>query len=98
MFEHSLRMRPRAETSRSAVEAASGKSTNRGPAVSTKGGMPAINNLVTVDLSNVTDSSTFVLLILLETPIQIILSVYFLYSILGWRYVFSKCTVVKEEF
>ena len=46
--------------------------------------MPAINNLVTVDLSNVTDSSTFVLLILLETPIQIVLSVYFLYSILGW--------------
>ena len=84
-------MRLRADTSRSAVEVASGKSSSQGPAASTKDGMPAINNLVTVDLSNVTDSSTFVLLILLETPIQIVLSVYFLYSILGWRYVYISC-------
>ena len=80
IFEHALRMRSRADTSRT-----SGKSgAAAGSAVK---GMPAVNNLVTVDLTNVTNSSTFVLFVLLETPIQLILSVYFLYTILGWRYV-----------
>ena len=80
MFDHSLRMRYRADSSRSAGKGGA-------PA---KGGMPAINSLVSVDLTNVTNASTFVLLILLETPIQIVLSVYFLYSIIGWRYVFFE--------
>ncbi|RPD70664.1 P-loop containing nucleoside triphosphate hydrolase protein [Lentinus tigrinus ALCF2SS1-7] len=46
--------------------------------------MPAINNLVTTDLKTVTDASTFLWLVFLETPLQIALSLYFLYQILGW--------------
>ncbi|KAI0752922.1 P-loop containing nucleoside triphosphate hydrolase protein [Daedaleopsis nitida] len=71
MFDHSLRMRAK-------VSSAAGKQT------SSTSDMPAINNLVTTDLTNFTNASTFVLLVLLETPIQIVLSVYFLYEILGW--------------
>ncbi|PIL29368.1 ATP-binding cassette transporter [Ganoderma sinense ZZ0214-1] len=78
MFDHALKMRSKATTSSSADKAALGKA--RGG----KGDMPAITNLVTTDLTNVTNASTFVLLILLETPIQVVLSVVFLYSILGW--------------
>ncbi|KAM5539773.1 hypothetical protein V8D89_006586, partial [Ganoderma adspersum] len=76
MFDHALKMRAKASTSGSAGK----KAAPRGG----KGDMPAITNLVTTDLTNVTNASTFVLLILLETPIQVVLSVVFLYSILGW--------------
>ena len=94
MYDVALMMRPKATTN---GKAAPGKSQGD------KGGMPLVQNLVTTDLTNVTNASTFVLLICMyispwhhtvlsdlvavvfETPIQIVLSVVFLYSILGWR-------------
>ena len=94
MYDVALMMRPKATTN---GKAAPGKSQGG------KGGMPLVQNLVTTDLTNVTNASTFVLLICMyispwhhtvlsdlvavvfETPIQIVLSVVFLYSILGWR-------------
>ncbi|KAI1790046.1 P-loop containing nucleoside triphosphate hydrolase protein [Ganoderma leucocontextum] len=78
MFDHALKMRSKASTSNTDKKAAPGKRQGG------KGDMPAISNLVTTDLTNVTNASTFVLLVLLETPIQVVLSVVFLYSILGW--------------
>lgn len=43
-----------------------------------------INNLVTTDLGNITDSRDF-LLVLIYIPVQITLCIVFLYAVLGWR-------------
>jgi len=45
-----------------------------------------INNLVSTDLNNIIDGRDF-LMIAVACPIQIILCIVFLYTILGWRYV-----------
>ncbi|KAJ6479091.1 hypothetical protein C8R45DRAFT_933872 [Mycena sanguinolenta] len=42
-----------------------------------------INNLVTVDLGNITDSRDF-LILLISVPLQLALGVYFLHVLLGW--------------
>ncbi|TBU52681.1 P-loop containing nucleoside triphosphate hydrolase protein [Dichomitus squalens] len=75
MYDVALMMRPKATTN---AKTAPGKPQDG------KGAMPLVQNLVTTDLTNVTNASTFVLLVLFETPIHIVLSVVFLYSILGW--------------
>ncbi|KAH9915165.1 P-loop containing nucleoside triphosphate hydrolase protein [Epithele typhae] len=72
VFEHSLKLRAAHYTSRIPDGA-----IKQAP-------IPNISNLVTTDLMAVTNASTFVLLILIETPIQLVLSTYFLYVILGW--------------
>lgn len=56
--------------------------------VAEKGGnlVGKINNLVSTDLNNIIDGRDF-LLIAVACPIQIILCIVFLYTILGWRYV-----------
>ncbi len=58
MFDHALKMRSKASTSNSADKKAAPGRPQDG-----KGGMPAITNLVTTDLTNVTNASTFVLLV-----------------------------------
>jgi hypothetical protein len=45
-----------------------------------------INNLVTTDLGNITDSTDF-LLVVLYIPLKITLCITFLYLVLGWRWV-----------
>ena len=45
-----------------------------------------INNLVSTDMNNIIDGRDF-LMIVVACPIQIILCIVFLYTILGWRYV-----------
>ena len=55
MFDHALKMRSKASIA--------DKKTAPGKPLSGKGAMPAITNLVTTDLTNVTNASTFVLLI-----------------------------------
>lgn len=45
-----------------------------------------INNLVSTDLNNIIDGRDF-LMVAVGCPIQIILCIAFLYTILGWRYV-----------
>ncbi|KAI0686602.1 P-loop containing nucleoside triphosphate hydrolase protein [Earliella scabrosa] len=72
-LDHGLRLRARAQQQQG------GKGNAKGA-----GDMPAISNLATTDLTACTNAGTFVLLVLLETPIQVVLSVYFLYQILGW--------------
>ncbi|KAJ6479029.1 ABC transporter transmembrane region-domain-containing protein [Mycena sanguinolenta] len=42
-----------------------------------------INNLVTVDLGNITDSRDF-LILLVSVPLQLALGIYFLHVLLGW--------------
>ena len=56
MFDHALKMRAKASASGSTDK-------NATPRGGGKGDMPAITNLVTTDLTNVTNASTFVLLI-----------------------------------
>ncbi|KAL6299635.1 multidrug resistance-associated ABC transporter [Sparassis latifolia] len=60
------------------------KKTDEKPA-SEKGGnlVGKINNLVTTDLNNVTTGRDFLLLVV-EIPLQVVLCVWFLYSLLGW--------------
>ena len=55
--------------------------------VGEKGGnlVGKINNLVSTDLNNIIDGRDF-LMIAVACPIQIILCIVFLYTILGWRY------------
>lgn len=48
-----------------------------------------INNLVTTDLGNITNSRD-VMFLLINLPLQILLSTVFLYLILGWRCVISS--------
>lgn len=48
-----------------------------------------INNLVTTDLGNITNSRD-VMFLLIYLPLQILLSTVFLYLILGWRCVISS--------
>jgi hypothetical protein len=43
-----------------------------------------INNLVTTDLGNIVDSRDFLYMVL-YTPVQIVVGMFFLYTILGWR-------------
>ena len=43
-----------------------------------------INNLVTTDLENIVDSRDF-LLVLIDIPLKVTLSIVFLYGVLGWR-------------
>ncbi|KAF8883986.1 P-loop containing nucleoside triphosphate hydrolase protein [Infundibulicybe gibba] len=75
VFEHALRIRVKAETPSSSQSSAAAANNLIGK----------INNLVTTDLGNITDSCHF-LLVTLYLPLQIILCIWFLYVVLGWRY------------
>ncbi|TFK52961.1 P-loop containing nucleoside triphosphate hydrolase protein [Heliocybe sulcata] len=77
VFEHSLRIRVKAESN-------SGPGSTNNPASSDNGHLLGnINNLVTSDLSNITDGRNF-LLLGLYSPLQVVLSIWFLYNILEW--------------
>lgn len=53
-----------------------------------------LNNLVSTDLSNITDARDFIFL-LIYVPLQVVLGITFLYVILGWRYVTFRWRVSK---
>lgn len=53
-----------------------------------------LNNLVSTDLSNITDARDFIFL-LIYVPIQVVLGITFLYVILGWRYVSFRRRISK---
>ncbi|KAJ7147409.1 P-loop containing nucleoside triphosphate hydrolase protein [Mycena crocata] len=73
VFEHALRIRVKAET----------KTENKTAPQKTNANLQGkISNLVTVDLGNISAGSNAVLLLLV--PIQVVLSVIFLYQVLGW--------------
>ena len=75
------------ETTPSEADKSSIKGEEKKP-VGEKGGnlVGKINNLVSTDLNNIIDGRDF-LMIAVACPIQIILCVVFLHTILGWRYV-----------
>ncbi|KAG6837885.1 hypothetical protein H0H93_013038 [Arthromyces matolae] len=52
-----------------------------------------INNLVTTDLGNITDSRDF-LMVLIYTPLQIIFCIIFLYLVLGWSAFVGLATMI----
>jgi hypothetical protein len=98
IFEHALRVRVRAHTPDSespspsssttltpttaSTEPQTAPGTQQGSAVD-----PAqISNLVTTDLRNVTNMSDF-LMLLFYMPVSVVLSVVFLWVVLGWRWV-----------
>lgn len=74
------------EATPSEADKASIKGEEKKPA-GEKGGnlVGKINNLVSTDLNNIIDGRDF-LMIAVACPIQIILCIVFLYTILGWRY------------
>ena len=75
------------EATSSEMDKASIKGEEKKP-TGEKGGnlVGKINNLVSTDLNNIIDGRDF-LMIAVACPIQIILCIVFLYTILGWRYV-----------
>ncbi|KAJ7088646.1 P-loop containing nucleoside triphosphate hydrolase protein [Mycena epipterygia] len=73
LFEHSLRIRVKAETSGTSVDAETKSSNLAG----------RLTNLATTDLRNIVDAREFVLF-LVYIPVQITLCVAFLYVVLGW--------------
>ncbi|KAJ7460660.1 hypothetical protein FB451DRAFT_1353280 [Mycena latifolia] len=82
VFAHSLRIRIKAETTATkAIEPGSSPSRKSNK---TQGSLVGkINNLVTIDSKSIVETRDF-LYLLLFMPTQILLSVWFLYSILGW--------------
>ena len=90
----------RDETLRASSSSAISSSSNKGKDKATKlfkdadkdegsgGGnlVGKINNLISTDLANIVEARDF-LLVLVYIPLQITLSIIFLYAVLGWRYV-----------
>lgn len=76
IFEHSLRIRPVNDAHRAAEDEG-----NEDPDRNIVG---RLNNLVTTDLANVMAAKDFFELFV-QTPVQIVLCVVFLYVVLGWR-------------
>lgn len=110
VFEHSLRIRLKAETSGSGASskdeiasAASDLSQTTPKEAESDNLIGKINNLVTIDIENITEARDFILICPLFIsfrssfvannvtvwygPIQLIFAVFFLYTLLGWRYV-----------
>ncbi|CCM06744.1 uncharacterized protein FIBRA_09038 [Fibroporia radiculosa] len=94
VFNHALRMRMKAEISDTPMNEVSAKGKQKPNDTSSAGSgsnnrqkqenaTGRINNLITSDLGSL-EHAKDLLLILLEVPLQIILSIYFLYVVLGW--------------
>ncbi|KAE9407796.1 hypothetical protein BT96DRAFT_986429 [Gymnopus androsaceus JB14] len=84
VFEHSLRIRVKADPD--SVSSAKSSPNAQSPESSKKGGKSPsgrINNLVTTDLANISELRNWVL-IFFQRPLEFVLSVVFLYNILGW--------------
>ncbi|KZV67808.1 P-loop containing nucleoside triphosphate hydrolase protein [Peniophora sp. CONT] len=92
VFEHALRMRMTAETSDSKQDddvqgraQSSGNSSNKSEAGKRDGSnlTGRINNLVATDTANITAGRDFLFLVL-YSPLQCVVAIYFLYALLGW--------------
>ncbi|KAF9449128.1 multidrug resistance-associated ABC transporter [Macrolepiota fuliginosa MF-IS2] len=77
IFEHSLRLRMKAEASDRPDQPTNGSTTRKADNLVGK-----INNLVTTDTTNIVDARDF-LFVVLYYPLQIILCIVFLYQVLG---------------
>ncbi|CCL99480.1 uncharacterized protein FIBRA_01498 [Fibroporia radiculosa] len=104
VFNHALRMRIKAEISETSINEVSVKGKQKSNDTSSVGSgsnnrreqknvTGKINNLITSDLGSL-ENARDLLLILLEVPLQIILSIYFLYVVLGWSAFAGLATIV----
>ncbi|KAF4617299.1 hypothetical protein D9613_006273 [Agrocybe pediades] len=100
VFEHSLRVRFKAETaegeeSKGAEQSEpSVPSTSDSAATAKKSNLVGkINTLVTVDLDNVTNAKGF-LVLFIQIPLQLCLAIAFLYAILGWSAIVGFASIV----
>jgi hypothetical protein len=78
IFEHALRIRFKSETS---------ADPSKDATLSSRAGQNLVgklNNLVTSDLQSITEGKDFMLLFV-NLPIQLVLCIWFLYAVLGWR-------------
>ncbi|KAK1229502.1 hypothetical protein PQX77_007425, partial [Marasmius sp. AFHP31] len=80
VFSHALRTRMKADTSTTSTEGSTPGQEGKASSSSLVG---KINNLVTTDVNNLLDSHHSVYLFT-NVPIQLGVSLFFLYSILGW--------------
>jgi hypothetical protein len=80
VFEHALRIRVKAETG---GEGKDDDPTDTSPKESANL-LGKITNLVTIDLSSITDARNIGFLLIL-VPIQVVGGLIFLYKVLGWR-------------
>ncbi|KAF6747842.1 multidrug resistance-associated ABC transporter [Ephemerocybe angulata] len=90
VFDHSLRIRIQAESSPEADESAE---LNSDKEEDTANFIGKLNNLITVDLANVTGSRDFILLFY-TIPLQMIGCTVFLYALLGWSAFVGLSTLV----
>jgi hypothetical protein len=90
LFEHSLKIRLKAEAAAESEETTKTPSETIGTGkdepkkADTKNLLGKINNLVTTDLTNLGQGKD-VLRLAIIVPLQLALSMWFLYTILGWR-------------
>uniref|UniRef100_A0A8H8CHL8 P-loop containing nucleoside triphosphate hydrolase protein n=1 Tax=Psilocybe cubensis TaxID=181762 RepID=A0A8H8CHL8_PSICU len=77
LFEHSFRIRLKAETSQNGSSVATAGEHKKDNLVG------KINTMVTVDVDNVLGARSFIILFL-QVPIELIVAITFLYKVLGW--------------
>ncbi|KIJ38934.1 hypothetical protein M422DRAFT_33000 [Sphaerobolus stellatus SS14] len=93
IFEHSLRIRVKAEAS---DKQGDGKDTAKDPDNAKKGGghlAGKINNLLTTDLEQISDGRHFLMMVLM-VPLQLVLCVVWLYQVLGWSSFVGLATII----
>ncbi|KAF9560869.1 multidrug resistance-associated ABC transporter [Agrocybe pediades] len=91
VFDHSLRIRVKADLSQRKGSSNNGAKDDKAKASSHNLG--AINNLVTSDLANITGGLDF-LNLFIQIPIQTILAIIFLYQLLGWSALVGVAVIV----
>ncbi|KAG8779615.1 hypothetical protein FRC12_024033 [Ceratobasidium sp. 428] len=98
VFEHTLRIRMVAEPSDGNMNNQSSPENSRKPNNASGSNLVGkITNLMSTDLKNISEGVDFPHVVL-NAPIQIIVSIVFLYNILGWRQVSIAGTVVMLVF
>ncbi|VDB84814.1 unnamed protein product [Peniophora sp. CBMAI 1063] len=83
IFEHALRMRMKAETDDAARQGEEVEGSGGAKKSDNSNLTGRINNLVATDTTNITDGRDFLFLIL-YSPLQCAVAIYFLYTLLGW--------------
>ncbi|KAI9059152.1 multidrug resistance-associated ABC transporter [Trametes sanguinea] len=100
LFQHALRTRVKSETSGDSTSAPPGSEgdhgSRAGPAEKPKGNflVGRLNNHITSDLANVTEGNKLWLLLLVQTPVRIAVSIGFMYGVLGWSALVGLATLV----
>ncbi|KAL7281057.1 hypothetical protein ACG7TL_004359 [Trametes sanguinea] len=94
LFQHALRTRVKSETSGDSDGGNPGPGA--GPAEKPKSNflVGKLNNHITSDLANITEGNKLWLLLLVQTPMRMAVSILFMYSVLGWSALVGLATLV----